>query len=149
MLAALLLAAAAPQTPQAFVSQLYARYRDERFSPFHRIDTIFAPPLARAIRLDQKLAGPGEIGALDGDPICDCQDSDGLQADVGRPVRSNHQTIIPVVLHFPGEPHVVRHSLKLIWTSNGWRIADTDIFGGKSLLAFLNKTNAEAGGRRP
>jgi len=79
MLAALLLAAAAPQTPQAFVSQLYARYRDERFSPFHHIDGIFAPPLARAIRLDQKLAGPGEIGALDGDPICDCQDSDGYR----------------------------------------------------------------------
>lgn len=152
MLAALALAAAAPQPqpPRAFVVQLYAHYRDEKFSPFDHLDTIFAPPLARAIRLDQKLAGSGYEGALDADPICDCQDPDGLRADIGQPLPSRHRdrAIIPVMLRFSGQPHAIRHSLKLIWTSNGWRIADTDINGGKSLLAFLNKANAEAAGHR-
>ena len=150
MLTALALAAAAPQPPRAFVVRLYAHYRDEKFSPLNHLDTIFAPPLAGAIRLDQKRAGSGYEGALEADPICDCQDPDELRADIGQPLPSGRRdrAIIPVVLRFSGRPHAVRHSLRLIWTSNGWRIADTDINGGKSLLAFLNKANAEAAGHR-
>ena len=41
------------------------------------VDTLFAPVLAGLIKADRALA-LGEVGVLDGDPICACQDDDKL-----------------------------------------------------------------------
>lgn len=40
----------------------------------------FSPRMLALMRADAAQTPKGEVGALDGDPICDCQDSDGLGA---------------------------------------------------------------------
>ena len=39
---------------------------------------VFDPSLIALFRADQKSLGPDEVGVLDGDPICSCQDWDGI-----------------------------------------------------------------------
>ena len=39
---------------------------------------ILTSPLISLLHADQKAVGSGEVGALDGDPICGCQDWDGI-----------------------------------------------------------------------
>ena len=82
MLLALLVAAApAAETPKAYMERLYAGYRNSSFNPFDHPERYFAPRLLAAIKEDARLAN-GEVGYVDGDPICQCQDPDGLHATV-------------------------------------------------------------------
>jgi hypothetical protein len=39
---------------------------------------VFDPSLIALFHADQKALGPDEVGVLDGDPICSCQDWDGI-----------------------------------------------------------------------
>jgi hypothetical protein len=39
---------------------------------------VLDPSLIALIHADQKALGPDEVGVLDGDPICSCQDWDGI-----------------------------------------------------------------------
>ena len=39
---------------------------------------VFDSSLISLLRADQKAVGPNEVGVLDGDPICGCQDWDGI-----------------------------------------------------------------------
>ena len=70
-----------PETPRAQMEQLYARYSDPSFNPLTHLDLYFAPKLAAAMEEDSRLA-EDEIGYLDGDPVCQCQDPAGLHAVV-------------------------------------------------------------------
>src|SRR6478672_4968949 len=84
MLLALALAAApVAETPKAYLERIYASYRDTNFSPFNHPDRYFSPRLKAAIDEDARLSN-GEVGYVDGDPICQCQDADGLRARVLR-----------------------------------------------------------------
>ena len=70
----------APQTmgpPSAYVERLYGSYRRADFNPLGQPGRYFAPRLLAAINEDSRLS-KGEVGYLDGDPICQCQDPAGL-----------------------------------------------------------------------
>ena len=78
------LAGARPATTQAdlgvrhFLADLYDQYKPGRPAPHplgKQAEQIFAPPLLGLIRRDQNREA-GEVGALDYDPICACQDYD-------------------------------------------------------------------------
>src|SRR5579864_9283091 len=71
----------AGKSPRTFVEQLYSSYVNPSFSPLERPEQIFAPPLTAAIKEDQRLAR-GEVGFLDGDPLCDCQDTAGIRSRI-------------------------------------------------------------------
>lgn len=63
-----------------FVESLYYNYqiKDSIFNfKGPAADTIFCSELLQLIRLDEKLA-QGEVGYLEGDPLCFCQDDEGL-----------------------------------------------------------------------
>ncbi len=69
---------------KAFLSGIYGHYATgpSNFSPaFKNQDDYFDPDMIALMDEDQKLA-QGEVGALDGDPICDCQDFGKLSAVV-------------------------------------------------------------------
>ena len=78
-------AAAQPQagTPRAFLERTYASYGSPNFNPFDHLDRYFAPRLIAALRENSRLAHD-EVGYVDGDPICQCQDPDGLHAKITR-----------------------------------------------------------------
>ena len=142
MLLSLLLAGAQPaQTPRAFLERVYAQYRSPRFSPLEHPERIFSPVLTAAIRRDQRLA-KGEVGYLDGDPLCDCQDYQRITLRIDslrRPTRSTAAASVRVNLGFD-QPRRLR--LNLVLTKAGWRVADVVGTDGHSLLSELNRANA-------
>lgn len=145
-LAAMLSPAPPAESPRAFVERLYAGYRDENFSPLDRPGRIFARPLVAAIREDARLSRD-EVGFMDADPLCQCQDPAGLRPMV-REVRqpSPKTAIARILLRFGGtDDRDIR--LQLVRTRAGWRIADIATAGEPSLLADLRRFNRRRSGR--
>ncbi len=130
--------AAPPETgAKLFVERLYQSYSEPDSPPIlgRRASTLFAPKLLAEIRADQT-RHPGAVGKLDHDPICDCQDSDGLkpfQINVTELPDSRAEASVRFKL---GES-VRALRLHLISTQGGWRIADVATQGMPSLRAFL------------
>jgi hypothetical protein len=144
MLAALLLVAAPPlESPKAFMAGIYSHYRSSNFSPFTHPERYFAPRLLAAINEDSRLAH-GEVGYLDGDPICQCQDSSGMRPTITSVTRtSRSKAVVHVSIAWPGDKaRPVRFSLAD--TSRGWRIADVSSADEPSLLAALESSNRKA-----
>ncbi|MET1111880.1 MAG: hypothetical protein ABWX67_10185 [Allosphingosinicella sp.] len=140
-LLAFLLAAAPAETPRAFVERLYAGYRDPDYSPLARPRRVFAPPLVAAIREDQRLS-KDEVGYMDADPLCQCQDASGLNPQIGevrRPTRS--RATVHVLLDFGGSDRRDL-SLQLVRTAAGWRISDIVTAEEQSLLESIRRFNA-------
>jgi hypothetical protein len=143
----ILLAAAAPAapgaSPEAFLNRLYARYEKGDLRPIEAQERIYAPGLVRQMRLNARLAD-GEVGVIDYDPLCQCQDLAGLKARIGKvngigPGRAE----VEVTLSFgPGsERQQVR--LRLVRTPAGWRVGDVMSEAVPSLLAELQRDNRE------
>jgi len=141
LLAAATPAAAPPaEGPRAFVERLYAGYRDPDYNPVAHPRRIFAPALVAAIREDARLSSD-EVGYMDADPLCQCQDSSGLVPtirEVGRPTRST--ATARVLIDFGGSDRRDL-SLRLVRTRAGWRIADIVTADEPSLLDSLNRFN--------
>lgn len=137
---ALALAASQPaQAPRQFIAELYARYQRADFSPLGRPEAFFSRDLAAAIRKD---GSAGEVGYLDGDPLCDCQDYDHIRAEVRsltQPGTRAAMAKVHVILG-PREARDIR--LRLILTGSGWRISDVIGADNKSLLQELRRSNA-------
>ena len=142
------LAAAQPaETPRQFMTRAFAGYRSASFNPLDKPERWFAPRLIAAIRDDAKLAH-GEVGYLDGDPICQCQDPDGMRPSVVRAaLHGRDQATVKVSIGWPHDkPRPATFSL--VRTPTGWRIADVSSADEPSLLKALDKANAEARRRK-
>jgi hypothetical protein len=147
MLLALLVAAApAAETPKAYMERLYAGYRNSSFNPFDHPERYFAPRLLAAIKEDTRLAN-GEVGYVDGDPICQCQDPDGLHARVtGVTQQGRDKAIVRVSIGFTG--YKARPTTyTLVQTKAGWRIADVSSADEASFLQGIEKSNREMRGK--
>ena len=140
----LALAAAAAQpaeTPRRFLDRIYASYRQSDFSPFVHANRYFAPRLLAAINEDARLAH-GEVGYLDGDPLCQCQDTSGLHARVASVTSIGAgRAKAEVILDYPDNTPT---RLSLTLTNAGWRIADISAHGEPSLLRALQRSNSKA-----
>jgi hypothetical protein len=142
MLLALLVATApTAETPRAYMERIYASYRDKDFSPFDHPNLYFAPRLLAAIKEDARLAH-GEVGYVDGDPICQCQDTDGLHAKVARVTTQGAKALAEVVLDFT-DSTARRVKFSLVRTGAGWRIADVWSPDERSFLGAIEKSNRE------
>lgn len=140
-LLALLLAAAAPaETPRAFIERVYAGYRDPDHDPLARPEQLFAPSLEAAIREDWKLSRD-EVGYMDADPLCQCQDAAGLRAEIGDVRASGRKAAAARVRITFGRSDRRVLRLSLIRTAAGWRIADVATADEPSLLAALQRFN--------
>ena len=142
-----LAAAQTAETPRQFVTRAFAGYRSASFNPLDKPERWFAPRLIAAIRDDAKLAH-GEVGYLDGDPICQCQDPDGMRPSVVRAaLHGRDQATVKVSIGWPHDkPRPATFSL--VRTTAGWRIADVSSADEPSLLKALDKANAEARRRK-
>jgi hypothetical protein len=144
ILIALAAAAAQPaETPSAYMQRLYANYRHSDYSPFTHPERVFAPRLLAAINEDSRLA-KGEVGYLDEDPVCQCQDTGGMHPAVTS-VREQglDKAIVQVSLGWEGEkPRPVKFSL--VRTRDGWRIADVSSADEPSLLKAIEASNRKA-----
>lgn len=142
-IAALLLAAApTAAAPRDFVSSLYRRYESGNLNPFPRPSSVYAPDLVRQMALNGKLHGPDEVGLIDYDPICQCQDMADLKARIGEIVPAGPgRAEVKVWIRFAGQTDRRELRLKLARTTAGWRIADIGTREQPSLLADLRRDN--------
>ena len=142
LLALLVAAAPAAETPKAYMERLYASYRNKSFNPFDHPERYFAPKLLAAIKEDARLAN-GEVGYVDGDPICQCQDPDGLHASVTSVIqKGREQATVRVSIGFTG--YKARPTTyTLVRTSAGWRIEDVSSADEPSFLQGIEKSNRE------
>src|ERR1035437_328502 len=86
--------------------------------------------LIALMQADAKAAGPGNIGFLDGDPLCDCQDWDGifsLKIDIQLESPTRAQSIVSFAL-FEGQDRdsssVRKLKITLASERGQWRIYD-------------------------
>ena len=136
---ALAVAAAIPaEDPRAFISTVYAEYRRENFSPLEHPERYFSPELTAAIRQD---GAGGEVGYLDGDPLCDCQDYLLVEAQVIS-LRAGTKAADAHVRVNLGAGEKRNLELKLVLTHSGWRISDVIGTDHQSLLRELQPSNA-------
>jgi hypothetical protein len=122
---------------RAFTRTLYAAYRAGDPDYLGRdAGRTFAPQLLALIRRDAASTPEGEVGVLDGDPICDCQDPGGLRLDrlAIRPAGSGRARA-EVTLRFAGETRRMRLSLLAI--HGQWRVADVNTRETPSLVRLL------------
>lgn len=139
------------ETPDAALQRVYAEYRKPDFNPLAHPERYFAPRLLRAVLKDERLAGPGSVGYLDGDPLCQCQDSAGFHGRVMKVTATSHSAAIARVrLEFSQSPEQSKSSIRIsmVATPAGWRIADVSSSGEPSLLRALENSNRRQSSKR-
>jgi hypothetical protein len=124
-----------------FAQQVYASYADPDVAhQEQRQDRLYTPQLRRLIHAD-RTGHPGDVGKLDGDPICDCQDPgdpgqlkvSSIDLSATTPSRMKAAVRFTIV----AEPRAI--TLILIKTQAGWRIDDIATKEIPSLRAFLSR----------
>jgi len=149
-----LLASASPVSaaefanPRTFLVWVFSHYPQSDASHFdpigHSSGEVFDPPMIALMRENDRLTPKGDVGALDGDPICDCQDDSGLIV--------RHMTVTPkdnlgatadVDIAFAGgDKSTLRFDL--VRLGGRWRIHDIHTKGTPSLRAYLIEANRTA-----
>lgn len=137
---------------RAFVAWIYSHYpTSTRHPAFDALGAankraIFVPSLIGLFGEDARLAH-GEVGALDGDPLCDCQDDGGMTFKIAS-VRSANpaHALASVIRSYPDSkaPEVETITLDLAMTKGRWRVYDVRSKDTPSLRALLIRSNRAA-----
>lgn len=147
-LAATLLAASAAcaqdlASAHHFVAAIYAHYPTAEKRPsFDPLAgglerALFDAPLVALIHEDRRLVH-GEVGALDGDPFCDCQDDSGMKFVVGEAKAAGAGAAKVVVMASGSDLKTPeRLTVDLVWTPAGWRVHDIHTPNTPSLRDLL------------
>jgi hypothetical protein len=136
---------------RAFVHHLYSRYPEPLSATFDPVGAnakdVFDPSMIALFAENERLTPKDDVGAIDGDPICDCQDSGGVKVKISsvRLITPSHAAA-EVDLNFSGEVRHVR--LTLIAVRDQWRVYDVHTMDTPSFRAFLIKANRDASGGR-
>ena len=142
VLTALPVPAAFDETPEAFVRRVYARYGGAK-GPGVATDRKGGAPFYSKDMLDgfaaSEAVGDGDVGPIDYDPICGCQDYKNLRLKTVT-VEKADESAATVRVGFANLGSTGRRTLILARTAAGWRIADiadSEKDGNKSVLAAL------------
>ena len=127
-----------------FVSHLYANYTSKNSALFDfsdsGADTIFTPDLLKLIRMDQEYAN-GEVGFINEDPFCSCQDRDGLKIDKITITKSDSISNAKIQIKFPSETKIIYLRLKKI--KGKWLVDDAiDSTSLPGLYKYLSESLA-------
>jgi hypothetical protein len=134
--------------PDAWLRSVYAKYQNQDFSPFTKPADYFDPALIALMDENDRLTPEGEVGAVDGDPICSCQDASGLEARVVSVDRTSRTTAVGKVDLWAGTPDQRRLELDLVLLGDKWRIHNlrdqSDTQNPEGFVKYLLDANAEA-----
>jgi hypothetical protein len=144
--------------PKAFLEGLYAHYKSSSstgtsWAPMGAdVKDVFDPDTVQLLAADTK-ALKGELGEIDGDWLCDCQDWGSITAAVT--VTSQSPTAAKATAAFrdtqvPDEKDK-RNTFDLVKTPAGWRIHDMGTPQDASLRHVLTNeiTGLKSGAARP
>jgi len=103
--------------------------------------SFFTPELGGLIRADRKAAGDQDVPYLDGDPFCDCQDSEGLVTRIQSITQHGSRADVVIRNHFTGSTDADRLvTLRLRLAAGGWRVDDVMSPDQPSLRAGLARS---------
>ncbi len=150
--AALALGAAQAGAPdaasaRAFIAGLYKHYPQPANGPFFsptdkNAASVFDPGMVALFREDVKLA-KGEVGFVDADPLCQCQDDGGMKTKIVSVTMAGPNAANAVVdLLFEGGAPIVL-TLRLVVVNGQWRIHDLSTKDEPSYLADFTKANKD------
>ena len=131
--------AAVRLSPNALVADLY-RAHNHKHSPFFQtrshalVYQYFEKGLADLIWKDA-VTSKGEVGALDGDPLYDAQDTEIKKFVIGQPIYESGKARVNVT--FTNFGVTKSFVFTLINERGGWRISDIDYGEGRSLRGYL------------
>ena len=128
---------------RAFTLGLYRAY--EHGEPDYlgkQARQVFSPALLSLMRREAAATPKGDVGALDGDPICDCQDPGGLaDAQVHAVQVGPGRVRADVHFRIGREPQSV--TLDLVAVHGRWRVNDVHTHDMKSLVGLLRQSLRE------
>ena len=132
--------AAAPSEARQFVAGRYDRYRHPGTEYLGRDARLaFTKKLLLLIRVDQARAPNGYARTLDWDPICDCQDPDGIRLKT-LDVRVVAPTKAKALVALAWKGGATRRvTLDLAKVDGIWRVADVYTRETPSLVALLQR----------
>jgi hypothetical protein len=133
----------AQTTAQAdtFVRHLYSEYTTpaKHNSPDflgREMTLAFSPALVRIIRAEMRKTPKGDVGKIDGDPICNCQDWENLSiAKLDIEKNSDAAATANVVIKNMDATSSLK--MLLVWTPQGWRIDDISTADTPSYKKYL------------
>jgi hypothetical protein len=113
---------------EAFVRHLYSEYTTppKHNSPDflgREMSLVFSPALTRIIRAELRKTPKGDVGKIDGDPICNCQDWEKLSI-AKLDITKTSDTTALANISIKNMDATSSLKLLLIWTPQGWRIND-------------------------
>jgi hypothetical protein len=122
---------------KAFVEGLYAAYGKPPGPDYvgRQAAEVFSPALLDLMQKDVARTPPGDVGTLDGDPICNCQDYEIRGVAVTVKAVSTGKAVATARFANFGQPQTV--TLDLVWTAGHWRVDDVHADGTPSLAALL------------
>jgi len=132
---------------RAFVQKLYSHYPQKEGGPFFEptgknAKDVFDAGMIKAFQDDTRLA-KGEVGFVDADPICMCQDDSGLKAKIVSVTMKGANADAVVDLQYEGsngKPNLL--TLHLVPVNGQWRVYDLSMGEVKSYRDDLIKANA-------
>lgn len=135
--------AAVDGSPEAFVRSLYAgdeAAKERRTDP----RSVYSARTAALFEENGRLY-EGYVGHPDADPICDCQDDEGVAVTraTTRIVDADHARVEVALTN--GQSH----TFVLVREAGNWRIDDVEGLSGGPLVAGLEASNAEAAANPP
>lgn len=132
-----------PLSPEQTIRQIYQPYSD-RSTPVIFGGTQVSARMNQAIKLDEQLALPGDVGSLDYDPVCNCQDFDNLVLEKITLTLKDAEHVDATVRFrpFKANSDSITQTLNLIVEDNHWVIDDIHN-GQNSLYQLLNGDNQQ------
>lgn len=128
-----------PSQARAFLDATYAwDTNDDADDPLADAK-VYSPSLIRMFDLDRRRAH-GDVGRLDFDPLCECQDPGGVRYQINSITSSGvRKADAEVSLNSSqiGVPWRKTLRFDLVWTKHGWRIDDVHTERTASLRRFL------------
>lgn len=125
---------------RAFVTGLYAAYAKEPGPDYlgGQAKAVVSPALLDALRREAAHTPKGEVGALDGDPFCNCQDYKITGAQVAVVAAGSGKARADVdFLNFGQKQRV---TLDLVAVGGQWRVDDIHEDGMPSLVGVLKES---------
>src|SRR5689334_18371249 len=123
---------------EQFLRGLYAKYtHNGKPTPFVYPDakSIADADMMALLKRDHDKSN-GEVGAMDSDPICRCQDWEAIKVTAVH-VTMQGTNAAAADLTFSDMGDVQKLQYSLVWTKDGWRIHDIATKDEPSLIAYL------------
>src|SRR4051812_20459450 len=126
---------------RAFVRALYDHYEANGSFAVLADDEeprYFAADMLSLLR-ENTLLLKGEVGDIDVDPVCVCQDNDGMKATIRKVTMTGKDAArADVDIGWSSDRHITRMKMDLLHGSGGWRIRDISWDDGhdKRLASF-------------